>query len=183
MKLNTLVIALLAILSTLLSGCSQKETAQVDPAEGTELSAVSKIGATVSPDPREVHFGELRMLTDGGENAEAYFAFGSDKLIFQSTREPYACDQIFTMNLDGSEQRLVSTGTGRTTCAYYYPEDDWIVYDGKRYDVKTVDEYEYKTAWLIQAKLIEGNPVYQDYHVKTNDYLLELNQTATAVIV
>ncbi len=68
------------------------------------------------------------MLTDGGENAEAYFAFGSDKLIFQSTRPPYACDQIFTMNLDGSDQRLVSTGTGRTTCAYYYPEDDWIIY-------------------------------------------------------
>src|SRR4051812_26251899 len=42
-------------------------------------------------------------------------------LIFQSTREGYACDQIFTMKIDGSEVKRVSTGTGRTTCGYFYP--------------------------------------------------------------
>jgi Tol biopolymer transport system component len=80
------------------------------------------------PDPRETHFGELRMLTDGGENAEAYFSFDSSRLIFQSTRPPFECDQIFTMNRDGSEQRVVSTGTGRTTCAYFLPGDQRILY-------------------------------------------------------
>lgn len=131
MKLNTVVVTLLAVLSTLTLGCAQDGAGpdvNSEPAGDLEITMTSKVGITIQPDPQEVHFGELTMLTDGGENAEAYFSFASDKLIFQSTREPYACDQIFTMNLDGSDQQLASTGTGRTTCAYYYPEDDWIVY-------------------------------------------------------
>lgn len=51
----------------------------------------------------------------GGENAEAYFSSDGKQLIFQSKREPYKCDQIFTMNIDGSNVRRVSNGEGRTT--------------------------------------------------------------------
>lgn len=61
-------------------------------------------------------------------------------------------------------------------------KDDWITYDGQRYDVKKVMAFEYKTGYIIQAKLIEGAPTYEDIHAKTNDYLLSLAQTATAVI-
>lgn len=71
----------------------------------------------------EKHLQNLRMLTDEGENAEAYFSFDEKKLIYQSTHGPYKCDQIFTMNLDGSARRLVSTGYGRTTCAYFLPPE------------------------------------------------------------
>ena len=69
------------------------------------------------------------MLTEYGENAEAYFSFAEDKLIFQSTHGEYQCDQIFTMTLDGSGKQLVSTGKGRTTCSYYLPGDDKIIYE------------------------------------------------------
>src|SRR5262249_35073118 len=47
--------------------------------------------------PGEKHLANIRQLTSGGENAEAYFSFDQTKLIFQSTRPPYGCDQIFTM--------------------------------------------------------------------------------------
>ncbi|MBP7147801.1 MAG: PD40 domain-containing protein [Acidobacteria bacterium] len=83
---------------------------------------------TFAPDPRERHFSELTMLTDGAENAEAYFAFGGEQLVFQSSRPPYACDQIYAMGLDGSAPRLVSTGRGRTTCSYFLPGDREILY-------------------------------------------------------
>jgi TolB protein len=79
-------------------------------------------------DAKEVHFRNVRQLTFGGTNAEAYFSSSDSKLIFQSTRSPYDCDQIFTMNLDGSGQTLVSTGKGRTTCAYFLPGDKKILY-------------------------------------------------------
>jgi Tol biopolymer transport system component len=69
----------------------------------------------------EPRLANIRQLTDGGENAEAYFNPTDDRLIFQSTRPPYACDQIFTMNLDGSDVRRVSSGKGRTTCGYFLP--------------------------------------------------------------
>ncbi len=76
----------------------------------------------------EKHLSNIRMLTNGGENAEAYLSFDEQKLIFQSTVDDMQCDQIFTMNLDGTNKQLVSTGKGRTTCAYYLPGDDKIVY-------------------------------------------------------
>ncbi len=84
----------------------------------------------LQPLPAEKHLAKLRQLTSvpGGENAEAYFSFSGNKLIFQSTRPPFSCDQIFTMNIDGSDQRLVSTGKGRTTCGYFLPGDRRILF-------------------------------------------------------
>ncbi len=79
-------------------------------------------------EPRERYLANLVQLTFGGQNAEAYFSFDGTKLIFQSTRPPFGCDQIFTMNLDGSDVRLVSTGQGRTTCGFFFPDRTRFVY-------------------------------------------------------
>ncbi len=79
-------------------------------------------------DPRERHLGGLRQLTFGGQNAEAYFDWTGERLVFQSTRPPFGCDQIFTMRADGSQPRLVSTGKGRTTCAYFFPDGSRLLY-------------------------------------------------------
>ncbi|MEE9289271.1 MAG: hypothetical protein V3U69_06775 [Bacteroidota bacterium] len=76
----------------------------------------------------ETHRSEVTQLTFGGENAEAYFSFDESRLIFQSTRDSFHCDQIFTMNLDGSDVRLLSTGEGRTTCSYFFPDGARILY-------------------------------------------------------
>jgi Tol biopolymer transport system component len=76
----------------------------------------------------EKHLRNIRQLTFGGQNAEAYFSADGKKLIFQSTRDNLKCDQIFTMNLDGSNVRMVSNGKGRTTCAYFYPGEKKILY-------------------------------------------------------
>lgn len=76
----------------------------------------------------ERHFRNVRQLTFGGTNAEAYFSFDGQQMIFQSTRPPYSCDQMFTMKIDGSSQQLVSTGKGRTTCGYFLPGDEQILY-------------------------------------------------------
>ena len=84
--------------------------------------------AAVAPDPREKHLANLRQLTAGGQNAEAYFDATGTRLIFQSTRPPFDCDQIFTMKTDGTEVRLVSTGKGRTTCGYFFPDGARILY-------------------------------------------------------
>ena len=78
--------------------------------------------------PEEKHLRNIRQLTFGGENAEAYFSADGKKLTFQSTREGVNCDQIFEMNADGSGARMVSTGRGRTTCAYIFPNGKRILY-------------------------------------------------------
>jgi len=82
-----------------------------------------------APDPREAHFGPLLMLTDGAENAEAYWSRDGEELVLQSNRPPFGCDQIYTVPASGGELELVSTGEGRTTCAYFAgPDDRYIVY-------------------------------------------------------
>ena len=78
--------------------------------------------------PEEKHLRNIRQLSFGGENAEAYFSADGKKLIFQSTRDGRACDQIYTMNIDGSDVRMVSTGKGRTTCSYFFQNGKRITY-------------------------------------------------------
>src|SRR3984893_16918866 len=78
--------------------------------------------------PQEKHLRNVHQLTFGGQNAEAYFSADGSKLIFQSSHGDVKCDQIFTMNLDGSDQRMVSTGKGRTTCSYFYPDGKRILF-------------------------------------------------------
>jgi TolB protein len=76
----------------------------------------------------EKHFKNIKMLTNGGENAECYFSFDGTKFIFQSSRDGRKCDQIYTMNIDGSDVKMVSNGKGATTCSYYYPDGKHILY-------------------------------------------------------
>jgi Tol biopolymer transport system component len=80
------------------------------------------------PAAGERHLANVRQLTHGGENAEAYYSFDGTQLSFQSMRDGYGCDRIYTMKVDGSAQTLVSTGTGRTTCAFFYPDGRRILY-------------------------------------------------------
>jgi Tol biopolymer transport system component len=70
----------------------------------------------------------IRQLTFGGQNAEAYWSPDGVRLVFQSTRDGLACDQIFIMNADGSGQRMISTGKGRTTCGYFLKDGKHVVY-------------------------------------------------------
>jgi TolB protein len=83
----------------------------------------------------EKHLKNVRQLTFGGDNAEAYFSFDNSMIAFQSNNEAWGleCDQIFYTPLatsDMGEQRpqLISTGLGRTTCSYFMPGDSTILY-------------------------------------------------------
>ena len=78
--------------------------------------------------PGEDHLVNIRQLTNGGENAEAYFSSDERQLVFQSTRDTFQCDQIYRMNIDGSNVHLLSTGKGKTTCSYFLPGDSTFIY-------------------------------------------------------
>lgn len=77
----------------------------------------------------EKHLADVRQLTFGGENAEAYFSPDGKKIIYQSTPERGGCDQQYVMDLATGDTKLVSSGKGRTTCGYFaYPAGDRILY-------------------------------------------------------
>jgi TolB protein len=97
-------------------------------ATAASLVTLAFAEAPQSPANTEKHLRNIRQLTHGGENAEAYFSPDGRRLVYQSTRAGVACDQIFTMGVDGSGERRISTGTGRTTCGYFYPGSGDIVF-------------------------------------------------------
>jgi Tol biopolymer transport system component len=84
--------------------------------------------------PEEKHLKNVRQLTFGGDNAEAYWSFNSKMLSFQSNNKAWGlnCDQIFYFPLKGSDlhqkPKMISTGKGRTTCSYFMPGDTTILY-------------------------------------------------------
>lgn len=98
--------------------------------------ALSFAGSAFGDDARPVqpaqgetkHLKNIKLITYGGENAEAYFSMDGKEIIFQSTRDPYKCDQLFTMNADGTNVRIVSTGKGRVTCGFFTPDKKRIIY-------------------------------------------------------
>lgn len=91
---------------------------------------VVKAGKPYGPPAQgERHLSDIRQLTFGGENAEAYFSPDGKKLILQATPRGAKCDQEYVIDLASGDMKRVSSGKGRTTCGYYdYPEGDRIVY-------------------------------------------------------
>lgn len=136
----------IAVLTTLtfsgviaLSGCKKAPTSEPDAAPSDEATLLVEAENTETeaesgpPFEGTLFDGEWRLknlqrITAGGENAEAYFSADGKELIFQSTRDDLGCDQIFRMNVDGTEQRMVSTGEGRTTCSFILPDNSSIIY-------------------------------------------------------
>jgi Tol biopolymer transport system component/Zn-dependent protease with chaperone function len=78
--------------------------------------------------PSEKHLRNAKQLTFGGENAEAYFSADGKKLTMQTTRGEFPCDRIFTMNIDGTDVRQISNGHGVTTCSFWAPDGQRLIY-------------------------------------------------------
>src|SRR5210317_1526197 len=117
------------VLGVFLVGCQE--------APKNDDSTSSATTETASSDsliyPAEKHFKNIKQLTFGGDNAEAYFSFDSKHLIAQITNPAWEipCDQIFTMPITGYEgerPKMLSTGKGRTTCSYFLPGDTSTIY-------------------------------------------------------
>lgn len=100
----------------------------------------------------EKHLRNVRQLTFGGENAEAYFSGDGRQLVFQSKRDGRPCDQIYEMNADGSNVRMVSTGKGRTTCSYFFPNGKRILFSSTHLaspDCPPAPDYSHGYVWAV----------------------------------
>ncbi len=84
--------------------------------------------------PEESHFKNIQQLTYGGDNAEAYWSFDGKMLVFQRTnpKDGIPCDQIFIGKIPKPgkpfEYKLLSTGKGRTTCAFFTKDNKHVIY-------------------------------------------------------
>ncbi|MBA2612460.1 MAG: PD40 domain-containing protein [Bacteroidetes bacterium] len=84
----------------------------------------------------EKHLKDLKMLTHGGDNAEAYFSFDGKHASFQSNNKKWdlKCDQIFNLDIANAEKdstykpNMISNGKGRTTCSYFLKDNKHILF-------------------------------------------------------
>jgi TolB protein len=114
--------------------------------------------AGAAPVPGERHLKNLRQLTFGGQNAEAYFSRDGRELVFQSTRDALECDAIFRMNSDGSNVRQISSGKGVTTCAFIAPDNGSVIYASthlRHERCPPKPDYSHGYVW----------PLYEDYDI------------------
>lgn len=117
----------------------------------------------------EKHFKSIQQLTFGGDNAEAYWCFDGKKITFQSNNPAWglSCDQIFVANISDFgdstyKPRLMSTGSGRTTCSYFMPGNKHILFASTHLSnaaCPPVPENKKAYVW----------PVYEGYEIFTSD--------------
>ena len=121
-------LGLVLLVLIVMPGC---ESSQSEPADTATADAYNPSTDSLRF-TGEVHLRNIGQLTFGGNNAEAYWSFDDQQLIFQTDWDrinDQGCDQIYVMNADGSaledgeQYRLASTGTGRTTCSYFMPDE------------------------------------------------------------
>jgi Tol biopolymer transport system component len=117
-----------AVLGALLF-CACEKPEPVAPSDVEASAAQPAAPPAATRHPEEVHFADIVQLTTGGENAEAYWSFDGSKLIYQA-HEGEGCDQIYVRDAHDPKAAptRVSTGQGATTCAYFLPGDQDIIY-------------------------------------------------------
>jgi TolB protein len=120
MRQRTITVLLLGSLP--LAGCQLTGPSTQPPIPGAE-----RVDHLI--EPGENHFAGLWKLTSGGENAEAYWSFDDGRLVLQRRDESggIACDRIYVTQADGS-LRQVSDGRGVTTCSYFLPGDEAVLF-------------------------------------------------------
>ena len=119
---------------------------------------------------KEKHLKNVRQLTFGGDNAEAYWSFDDKSLVFQSTNPAWGveCDQIyimdpFTEKKAGDKSKIVSTGKGRTTCSYFMPGNKSIIYSSTHKGDAGCPHVPERTG----GKYVW--PIYSDFEIYTAD--------------
>jgi len=125
--------ALFLPITIALAGCGTTDSSH-DPVS-EQLQVTQYLTFEDNAYPQETHLRNVRQLTFGGDNAEAYWSFDGMHVTLQRTHDGngFPCDQIFWGELPSATDttftlRLLSTGLGRTTCSYFLSGDDRILY-------------------------------------------------------
>jgi WD40 repeat protein len=170
LKMRSIIHSLLVI--TLLSSCNTWQK----PLDSEEAATADSLLY-----PQEKHLANIRQLTFGGDNAEAYFSFDNTMITFQANYAAWEvkCDQIFTTKLEGSNMgvnrpQMISTGLGRTTCSYFMPGDTTILYastqsGGNECPPMPESREDGKYVW----------PIYPDYDIYVADLKGNIVDTLT----
>ncbi|MEI6713762.1 MAG: M28 family peptidase [Verrucomicrobiota bacterium] len=115
-----------------------------------------------------------RQLTlDGLRSGEGYFRPDGKALVFQSERDadnPFY--QIYSLSLESGDTRRVSVGKGKTTCAFFQPGSDRLLYSSTHEDPdalkKQKDELAFRASGKTRRYSWDYDPTYEIYSAKAD---------------
>jgi Tol biopolymer transport system component len=121
------------------------------PADSTALQQ----GATSPSGYQERDFlTRIRRLTVEGRRAgEGYWSPDGKRLVFQSERDasnPFY--QIYTMDLTTGDVKRISPGVGKTTCSFFRPGSDEIMFSSTHLDPRSKQYQEEELAFRASGK-------------------------------
>jgi len=98
----------------------------------------------------------LKQLTDEGQSGEGYFSPDGKRIIFQAIRGEHPFYQIYIKDLASGEEKKVSTGKGRTTCAFFHPTENKIIYASSHLDPNRDAEADAEMKKILEARKNPG---------------------------
>ena len=91
-----------------------------------------------TPQERDLLSRVRRLTVDGRRAGEGYWSPDGQRLVFQSEREPgNPFYQIYTLDMATGETARVSPGWGKTTCAFFRPGTDQILFASTHHDPRS----------------------------------------------
>lgn len=130
----------------------------------TQSNYWTRAAEPITPSIGENHLRNIRQLTFGGQNAEAYWSADGNQIIYQTRQPEFPDEQIVIMNADGSGKRLVSTGQGRCTCSYWTPDGKWLYFSSthdKNKGAQPPIDHSQGYVWMV-------NPQFSLYRMPIN---------------
>src|SRR5262245_1251528 len=105
---------------------------------GVLVVGVSAIDAQ-QPSGESQFLSRVRRLTIEGRRAgEGYWSPDGKRLVFQSEREPgNPFYQIYALDFASGETKRISPGYGKTTCSFFRPGTDQILFASTHHDPRS----------------------------------------------
>ena len=109
---------------------------------------------TTGGSPERDFLSRVRRLTVEGRRAgEGYWSPDGGRLVFQSEREPgNPFYQIYVLDLATGDAKRISPGMGKTTCAFFRPGSDEILFSSTHADPKSKQLQDEEIAFRASGK-------------------------------
>ena len=117
------------------------------------FSASSAAQTPSAPTERDFLSRVRRLTVEGKRAGEGYWSPDGKRLIFQSEREPgNPFYQIYALDFATGETKRISPGIGKTTCSFFRPGSDEIMFASTHLDPKSKQYQDDELAFRASGK-------------------------------
>src|SRR5438552_16642439 len=120
---------------------------------GITLALLAAQAASPTYQERDFLTRIRRITVEGRRAGEGYWSPDGKRIVFQSEREPgNPFYQIYVLDLSSGETKRISSGLGKTTCAFFRPGSSDILFGSTDADPKSKQLQDEENAFRESGK-------------------------------